>query len=127
MDPLPPKAQPRTIIGMKPTGQRIAIAGGWPHWSCSLSIFLVLRQSAYNGVGDKLENVMVFLETIYIIVGAALMALSGTALAKSLNYKGWDTLILVGFALGIVLLGQAPSWRLRAKVRNLERRLTLKS
>ena len=68
---------------------------------------------------------MTFLETLYLIVGVGLMSACGGRLAHDLGYDGWSQAVWAGFAIGVVLLGQAPTWRLRSKVRELERRLTV--
>lgn len=56
-------------------------------------------------------------------VGAALMGGCGAALNGSLHLHGGGIALLPGFAVGIILLAQAPAIRLSARVRELEARL----
>jgi hypothetical protein len=58
-----------------------------------------------------------------IFVGAFMMAGFGSALAGALQLPGKDHVLLVGFAVGVILLGQAPAIRLSRRIRDLEKRL----
>ena len=62
------------------------------------------------------------LAAIFGIVGVLLVAIAGNAVARQAGFgeSGWLMLV---FALGIVLLGQASILRLQQKVRYLEARL----
>ena len=51
---------------------------------------------------------------IQIVVGSALMGGCGSAIASHLGFNGLQTALLAGFAVGIALLGHAPTLALRA-------------
>ena len=62
-------------------------------------------------------------ELLVIFLGSFLMAGFGVRLAGALQLRGGDQALLAGFAVGVILLGQAPAIRLSARVRDLEKRL----
>ena len=57
---------------------------------------------------------------ILSIVGIILMAGSGAVIGRHLGLVGFDQLFVVGFAVGVVLLGQVPAVALRKRVVALE-------
>ena len=63
------------------------------------------------------------LSKFYYAIGAALMAGGGGAIARQLGLDDWHLIYVAGFALGVVLLGQAPSIALRARISALEAKL----
>ena len=62
-------------------------------------------------------------ELLVIFLGSFLMAGFGVRLAGALQLRGGDQALLAGFAVGVILLGQAPAIRLSARIRDLERRM----
>lgn len=58
---------------------------------------------------------------ILTFLGAALMAGCGAMLGHQLGLSGVNMLLIAGFSVGVVLLGQAPTLLLREKVEALER------
>ncbi len=60
---------------------------------------------------------------IRIIIGSALMAGCGYAIASQLGVEPRYQLLMAGFAVGVVLLGQFPSVSLRRRVVALEAKL----
>ncbi|HTQ99015.1 MAG TPA: hypothetical protein VMH83_03455 [Candidatus Acidoferrum sp.] len=57
---------------------------------------------------------------VQIIIGTSLMAGCGSAISTHFGFTWLQTALLAGFAVGIALLGQAPSLALRARVAQLE-------
>lgn len=57
------------------------------------------------------------------VVGVVLMAFCGSSLGSRLGLHGLDQWPLAGFAVGIILLGQAPGLALRRRVDGLEKKL----
>lgn len=62
-------------------------------------------------------------EFLVIFLGAFLMAGFGVRLAAALQLRGGEQALLAGFAVGVILLGQAPAIRLSARIHELEKRL----
>jgi hypothetical protein len=61
------------------------------------------------------------------IVGSVLMGGCGSAIATHLSLNVLQTVLLAGFALGIALLGQAPTLALRKRVAQLEAQVSSSS
>ena len=57
---------------------------------------------------------------VLIIVGTILMAGCGSAIAARLGFTGLQTALVAGFAVGIAILAQAPSFALRSRIAQLE-------
>ena len=57
------------------------------------------------------------------LIGAALMSWGGASIASELSFNGWRQMNVPFFAIGIILLAQAPYTSLNAKIRDLESRL----
>jgi hypothetical protein len=57
---------------------------------------------------------------VLFIVGTILMVGCGSAIATRLGFTGLQTALVAGFAVGIAILGQAPSFALRACIDQLE-------
>lgn len=62
------------------------------------------------------------LSTISAILGITIVSLTGSAIASRIGLGGQSWLMMV-FALGIVLLSQAPVLTLRKEVRDMQARL----
>jgi len=62
-----------------------------------------------------------------MIVGVAMMAGFGSAISTRLGFTGVQSLLFAGFAVGIAILGMAPTLSLRARVAQLESKLATPS
>lgn len=60
---------------------------------------------------------------ILSIIGVILMAGCGSVLGRHIGLVGFDQVYVAGFAVGIVLLGQAPAIALRKRIAALEEQL----
>ena len=63
------------------------------------------------------------LSNVYYAIGTVLMAVGGGAIARQLGFEDWRLVYVLGFALGVVLLGQAPAAALQSRVAALEAKL----
>ena len=64
---------------------------------------------------------------VQVFAGTFLMAGCGAAIATHFGFTVFQSALLAGFALGIALLGQAPSLALRTRVAQLEAQLNASS
>ena len=64
---------------------------------------------------------------VLILIGTILMAGCGSAIATRLGFTGWQPALFAGFAVGITILGQAPSVALRSRVAQLEEKVAASS
>jgi hypothetical protein len=64
---------------------------------------------------------------VFTIVGTAMMAGCGAAIATRLGFSGMQSALFAGFAVGIVILSQAPTFALRSRIAQLEARLVASS
>jgi hypothetical protein len=55
-----------------------------------------------------------------IAIGAALMAWGGSSITSALGFVGWRQVNVALFAIGIVILAQAPFASMNARMRRLE-------
>ena len=60
------------------------------------------------------------LSNLMIFVGVLLMGLGGTYIARHIEGGNLSNFAVVGFAIGIVWVSQAPTIALRKRVRELE-------
>ena len=56
-------------------------------------------------------------------LGALLMGWGGSSITQRVGFTGWRSADVALFAVGIILLAQAPSYELRERVRRLESQL----
>ena len=56
-------------------------------------------------------------------IGLVLMAFCGSALGRKIGLADFDSVLIAGFAIGVVILGQAPAVALRERVAVLEKQL----
>lgn len=63
------------------------------------------------------------LSNLMIFAGALLMGLGGNYIARHVEGGNSSNLAVIGFAIGIVWLSQAPTIALRKRVRELESKL----
>ena len=64
---------------------------------------------------------------VMIIIGTILMAGCGSAIAARLGFTGLQTALVVGFAAGVVILGQVPGSALQSRIVDLEEKVALLS
>lgn len=57
------------------------------------------------------------------VIGAILMAGCGSALGRHMGLVDLESILMAGFALGVVMLGQVPALTLRQRVVALEAQL----
>lgn len=60
------------------------------------------------------------LSNLMIFIGALLMGFGGNYIARHVEGGSWSNLAVIGFAIGIIWLSQAPVIALRKRVRELE-------
>ncbi len=58
--------------------------------------------------------------TLMTALGAALMAWGGSSITAGLGFTDWRQVNVALFAIGIILLAQAPYLSLRTRIRKLE-------
>lgn len=58
--------------------------------------------------------------TLMTVSGAALMSWGGSSITAGLRFTDWRQVNVALFAIGIILLAQAPLLSLRARIRKLE-------
>jgi hypothetical protein len=67
------------------------------------------------------------LSNLMIFAGALLMGFGGNYIARHVEGGSWSNLAVIGFAIGIIWLSQAPVIALRKRVRELEAKVGGKS
>ena len=60
---------------------------------------------------------------IQLVLGTALMAFCGSVIGRKLGYEGMEQAYVAGFAIGVILLAQLSTSRLRKRVADLEAKL----
>ena len=55
------------------------------------------------------------------LIGIALMAWGGQSITSGLEFTGWRQANVALFALGIIIVAQAPMLSLRVRIRELEK------
>ena len=64
---------------------------------------------------------------LLIALGSALITWGGSAIARALspdwNHEEWNSIPVVQFAVGIIVMSQAPAFAMRSRIRDLERRV----